>query len=564
MSGAAEAFATVRQYAEKQGTEIADASETPSSVSARIPLTDFVVALEGAVALLGVGGTIELSLPADDPTVTLVSATPGLWREQSGSVAAALPSLAGTPPARWTTEVLASAKAEFVSAEAVVHLTKDDWKKQIEAETGWGAWLGLSLGGFANWLEASWKDVLMELFSHRAALVLIDDWDSPPLVLGRLVFGGLDYRPATAPDPDPEWPLPAPATQLRALDLRIDARMPQVIEARILEVAARNAAELLADSRDDQGLRPARLSATVWTFPEDQHEKPACRVNQVEAVVSLAKWVSQEPYFTRLSVGRRIAAERIADPLSGPPSRTVIDAADLSYVQVIDERVQAALQGQAELERSFLDMDGDVTRIRGSISGTLDDVLVRALTAALGIAVAALTAKEVRGWPTVAASAIVALYVLYVVSSQMQTLRSDMNERIDLFRDLVRGRNLSRIEEALGGVSGLGFNRPLYRREFSLGEDVVGKLEGWRSSISNRIRWARIALVALAVAIGGLGAVAGLLHYRSAGTPPPQIPTPSISSNAVQGSITLPFWGVHSLSSSEGAQAPDELRPLPG
>jgi hypothetical protein len=486
-----EAILALGEYLTGQGVELSRSplTETFERVNVNgIPLIDMTSALQRALPLVEQGGAVSLTFADEDQLMSFRSAGPDQWR-LDGPAEVFSDELAGEEErGRWSSDELARFTPRSIdTATCNIELDKKRWSEPLSAALSRQVWIGISGAAFVEWMRRStWEGSARVLFAKPGALVLLNDWTDGPVIVGkRLTVGDLDTR-AEAPPNGPTWPEPVDLPLLCAIDVEVPADEAQVPEGDVRRplagMATAVAAWLLSEVRDGEvqrGLRvrPSRSGTTTWTIPGDPH-----MVHTTIPVVQLARWVTQSANATRLTVARHVAAERISDPFDVAPPAVVVTAAEIAYQSAVDAHVQSALGTQLELERSFQEVDAKVAAIRDDIRTAVDQTVVRALTASLGIAVASLTVSDVRGWPTVLAAGAVAAYVLFTAWWTLRTMRADVGTRF------------------------VGLHNVIKQRELGLGTGAIAAIEAWRNALRRRIRWAQLGLTVLAasVAIGGM------------------------------------------------------------
>lgn len=127
-------------------------------------------------------------------------------------------------------------------------------------------------------------------------------------------------------------------------------------------------------------------------------------------------------------------------------------------------------------------IDAEFTTIRARLVETLDQTLLRTAAGLVAIAAAAAAADQKSAGFVRFGSLLVAAYVLFTASVQLEMARRDIADRLQSFDLVIAGRG-----------SGLA-------------DDVRGVLANWREQLRRRVEWMRWSLVAtaIAVAIGGL------------------------------------------------------------
>jgi hypothetical protein len=504
------AIRALTDFAAAQGAVLVQLSvtETFDTVDVACPLTDLNRALTLSSLVVTEGGTVTLVLvhEGDDEDLRLQSMKTDEWTSD-GALDLFYPELSsGERPDRWVTaDFTEHPPSVGFRARAAIRFEKAQWRDPLSEETGRAVWIGISQAAFVAWLrEGSWTGPLSRLFGKPGALVLLGDWTGDAVKLGdRLSIGSLETS-AGIPPPASPWPEQVPPEMRCMLDVRVD----QLAGSSDLTVALAGllgaaAAWLLGEERDSTWSRPSRRSSTSWSIGTD----PSQSMTTADAIVELARWVQNESNITRLAIAREIAARRIPTLADAKAREPVLDAADIAYYTAIDDSVQRALQTQLELERSFQDLDGKLADLRATLRQAVDQTMIRALTASLGIAVATLTVARARGWPTVLAAEAVAAYVLFTAWWSLTTMHIDLTSRLDALRDLVRDR-------AVG-----------------LGISLGSKIDGWKRALKRRVIFAQVVLTFIAAVVGIGGAVLGGTIARDerprGGVQTPTSPTPS-------------------------------------
>lgn len=450
-----------------------------------VPLTHDPEAVMGAVDLISqAADEVALRFEADVGQCEFSRAADGVWTPD-GDVDI-LPGLTLQEGAEgYTSEALLDTWSNATGSVAVTASAttgKQQWANEIGSAARATVWLGPHLEGFGKWLDnSSAVNVLSSLLTNAPALVLLGDWSEPPCRLGAaLTIAGLDDPPsvASATAPLREWPTPAPEWALRGLDVELSGA-PDRLRPRLAGILGWAASRLLAARSGDDVVHPDSHSPTSWTVLPHAQAEPT----DIEAVRALCHWISREPNRTRLLVAQRTAAARIADPLNGPPDTSVVDAAEISYEQLVSETVQDGLAKQIELERSFREMDSQMATIRSSLTATLDQTLLRALAGMLAIAAAAFAIEKPTSGLVWAGTVLVVAYLLSVVFFQLRFSRAEVADRLTAFRQLLRARG------------------------FGLGTAAAETSNAWENNLKRRIGWIRLGLLALCVVILTVAAV---------------------------------------------------------
>lgn len=370
-------------------------------------------------------------------------------------------------------------------------LDKSPWSASISAETGRTVWVGSTQQGFERWLTERPPDsTLGVILAEHAALVLLADWPGAAVELGpNLSFGNLDHRAAALPTEAP-WPEESEPWQRRSVLIDIE-NAPGELRPRLARAVGWSAALLIAEEHEGDQLRPDRNSTTTWNLP-------GTGPDGVPAVVSLARWVSQELSITRLQIARTIAAVRLVDPFAGH-DQSVLEAADIAYRQTVDSLVQAALLTQLELERSFRSMDAEFTTVRAHLVETLDQTLLRGAAGLVAIGAAAAASKQKSPSFILFGSLLVAAYVLFTATVQLAMAKRDLKDRLDAFQGLISSRGQE------------------------LASDSLDAFSTWREHLRIRLLWMRWSMTAVAVVV----AAGGLLVARNLDDRPMSPPKPN-------------------------------------
>lgn len=495
-----DAIGALEQYLAGQNAHLGSAPLTESFESVivtELPLQGFAPAVERARRVVEYGGTVTLTLGDDDASASIVSVGPDAWRIDGPRDVISDEIAVQEPRGRWSTEDLMRFSPRSLDrATCGVKLDKNRWSDPVAASTGRRVWIGVRTAAFVHWMrQSTWEGAARLLFLHPAAVVLLADWTHPQVDAGpRLTIGDLGAQPIASSD-GVAWPEPTEPSIARAMEVDVAPDPTEFpdgdLKRTVAGMAAATAAWMLGEVREGDAqsrvkVRPSRAGTTRWTLP------PAPQVGHTAIpVVQLARWVTKDANATRLAVARRVAAERISDPFDDHADTPAETAAETAYQSAVSEHVQTALRTQLDLERSFEDVDAKVADIRDDIRGSVDQTVVRALTASLGIAVAALTVANVRGWPTVGAAEALAAYVLFTAWWVLRTLRADIANRFEPLSTVIR------------------------QRELALGRDASKAIEAWKTDLRKRVSWAQAALTVLAVAIAIGGAILGATLHRS-------------------------------------------------
>jgi hypothetical protein len=469
--------------------------DTLEELSYRCALGDAAQALHGAAELVALRATVELRWQFDAGSVDVRSDRRDRWEAVEAGLLLEFLGRDEEPPEFSTEELLAAVPSlDRVDRPdetfAVVRFEKRIWSEPITRETRRAVWIGPSADGFADWVAAQPNTALQRLLgAPGGGLVLATDVPpTAPDSAARLVIAAPDARPAAVPDDTqlvgrleashrtddlPLW---------RTVSIDVDVAAPAADRVRLAVAWA--AAVALAEVRDDSMLRPSRVDDRSW----DLDEFPAA-TEASDGLVQLARWVAADFGETRLTVARAIAAKKVGSPFEAVPAAPVLEAAEIAYRVAIHEEVREALTQQRELETAFLELDSEVTKLRESLSSSVDQVVTRALTAALAVTIAALTARQVRGWPVTAAGAAVMVYLWTSASYVGLSVWRNAKSRLSVAETVVSGR---------GSELGRGLAM------------LTGHIGRWRGEI-------RTQVVGSIVLLGILGLLSGVGGYLGNG-----------------------------------------------
>lgn len=463
---------------------VAEAAGTPAEVRlvddwdallCDCPVLDLDAALVASQAVVEAGGEVQIGLERLEGTCTLTCSAVDRW-VVAGAREAILPRLGASVGGTWTTAQLRQAGAEFEGAEAQLSVDKAPWKARVARE-GRSAWIGLSLAGFVEWLATSRVDGVVESLlgaDCASAHVRLADWSDAPLTMGkRLRVGSLDdaWEQCVGDDTVLRTRLLATGREAelpawRAIELE-GGGAPDALRRRVAAVAALTAARLVG---------PA---APAWTPPA----KPGSGTEGGQAVLALARWVAADYGEGRLQVARSVALAEVADPLAIGGADAVEARSTIAFSILVDEEVREALAVRARFESAYRDLDDKVAQLRADVAQQADQVIVRALTGTLGVAIAALASGSVRGWPATIAAFVLAGYVL-ANAAIMRSLARDGLERLAEARELMGAR------------------------ELQLGPPLGERVDRWRAELERRVRRYVVALIALGLLIAAAGVVA--------------------------------------------------------
>ncbi len=171
-------------------------------------------------------------------------------------------------------------------------------------------------------------------------------------------------------------------------------------------------------------------------------------------------------------------------PLNGPPPEALLPVAEIAYQTSIDSAVREALSRQADLERTFREIDSAVVSAGESMTQTIDHTLTRALGGVVGIGIAAAAADVFRGWWIGAATTLLVLYVLAQATLGLATHRRDIQSRLR------------------------GFESVVSQRGARLADPLTKQIELWRGRTNDRVRFVRVLLLFMALVLLVAGIVA--------------------------------------------------------
>jgi hypothetical protein len=499
-----EAIVAARQYVQIQGRELLDCVVEDSLAALRLqsPVSDVEEAIRAAIGLQQLGVVVTMRFSLGDMSTDLVRVASG-WDSDEFFFDLFTELSSSTEPDHWSSDQIAEAAPTHAATTVDLLFMKERWRAPIEAATGATAWMGPSLGGFQAWIgTVPWQASLRALMSRPVLLVLIDEWVEPPLEVGsRMVVGSWGAVASSSPVDRP-WPVPVENWVLRGADLRPNAEVAGELAARLRGLAVAAAAQAIAWKQDEELFQPAQHRVTTWRIGPNPRADEA----GAAALLGLFDWVTVEANITRLEIVQTVSADQILDPLSGPPIRRLLEAAELAYQLAIDARVGVALAAQQALESSFREIDERLTDLIGSIVTKVDGVVVRAVLAAFAILLAALASKEARGWPSIAGLIVVASYLLFASRWQFGLIESDIAARSAGFSNVLRGRD------------------PLLR------STVLDELITRSNAATERLNHARAGITALAILVVVLGLSWGLVlihHGSGIHTPPHPMGSPA-------------------------------------
>lgn len=503
-------FETLEALAEEQGFSLGDVLQEDTADHLRI---NFRLADPGkffdSVQALGNTLEVELKFSLDSEGATFIRTPQGEWSlEAAPKVFGELVGEGEDRHAWRADEVLEAFRQRQIAVEAVLRLDKTAWRTEIEESTGRSCWIGYSEDSFGAWLQSrSWRRIAKELFARPAGVVIIHRWPGAAVELGsRLVIQGPDLQDRGSPPDDVPWPQVVDGAFARAAHLRVSDVSDEWMLL-LLRTAALCAAELFVLANQASATRQSGGMPVLWDINDEQ---PVTR-DGVEGILSLVRWTSEEPTNIRLAIAWRIAGNRITNPLNGPSAPGLVTVADIAYGSAIDTGVREALARQAELERSFREIDSTVASARESMTQVIDATVIRALAAVIATGIAAATADDFRGWLIAATTTLIALYVLAQATVGLATHKRDIEARLDGFDVLVRERGPR------------------------LAESLTDQIRDWRKGTQSRVRRARFFLVSCGVVlfVGGMIATSGSLpsehEERSTTQEDHSTPTPSSS-----------------------------------
>ena len=491
-----DARAALEAFAGSQG----DPGVTADSLTAlayAVPLLDVPQGIRDHGGLVATGADLTFEFTLDDDAVRVApAAREGEWRVAAGADRLRARLDRQDNPRPWRTEHLTDAIAAGAAATggtARMTWDKTGWREALSAATGGrAAWVGPSARGFAAWVEDDREGAIDELLGAAGgAIVSVADGPAKFDARARLVIAAPGAAPPAVPS-DPALTARLPEAGHEAALKRWHASLVRVTgvpaaDARRIELTvAWAAATAVAEVREDGILRPSRTETREWRA----EQRDANGAVASEAILDLAEWVAADYGETRLNVARFVAAEKIENPFAARPAADVRAAADVAYQVAISADVRVAMEKQRELEKSYLEAEKDLAALRESITEQADQVVIRTLTAALAVAIAALTAREVRGWPVTIAAAVLAIYLGIVAWYTFGPVRDDARNRLKALDDVARGR--ADLEAA--GIKQLG-----------------DQIAGWRTRILGRARTLGCVLTVLAV-VAVLGGWLGNEH----------------------------------------------------
>ncbi len=487
------ALAAVRTYARTQGQD-ADDHVTDDGFDTLMyawTLNDALAAVREATAVVAAGSTVTLRLPVDALVTVLHSDAPGTWLAEDRDPSDVLPHLGGAgPKAAWSDTDLtgrdaASGFAAVTGGTVEVAFPKAGWRSALEQEVDRTVWIGPGMDGLASWVRDTVPEqIAAKLFTRPGALVLLEKWPLPPVGgAARLAIGDLDLRPPGTADDDvlvnrlanrgesallPRW---------RLLDVDTQP-VPLALREPLQRAIGLTAVGLLAEVAEAGHVRPSATEATEWAVPATPGEADG----DFAAVIALVRWIGQDLSEARLEVARNLAATRIDDPAEDQASDAILRAARLAFRLHIKQDVRESLEHQQKLEEAFRDLDDRVAEMRAKLANALDGALTKAIAGALTITIASLTSAKVRDWPATIAGVVLAGYLILSAVNICHLCR-DSKTRLDEAAALARTR-----------VEGLG-------------DRLTNSLEPWKTSLTDRARFALGVLIVVAVAVL-VGAVA--------------------------------------------------------
>ncbi len=488
-----QAFDALEAVVLEQGPSLGGVIRQDSADLLRVdlPVADSARFLDSARALEANIG-VELEFSFDDEVATFVKTPQGDWRlDAEPSIRVELLGEDEDQHAWPASRVLQVSRKREMRAQAVIRLDKTMWRQKIEESTGRSCWIGYSEDSFGSWLEdRSWKQIAKELFARPAGIVMIHRWPGPPITLGpRLVVQGSDLKDGRPPPDDVSWPQSVESEYVRAAHLMpSEEGTSRDWMLLLLRTGARCAAELFVLANGAAATKESVGIPVLWDINDDQSVTP----EGVEGVLALARWTSEEPVATRLAIAWRVAGERVTDPLSGPSASSLVTAADIAYGSATDAGVREALARQAELERSFREIDSAVTTAKEAMSSVIDTTVTRALAVVIGVGLTAVAADNFRGWLIGAVSTLVALYVLIQATVGLAMHKRDIQSRLD------------------------GFDVLVSHRGSRLAISVTQQIQRWREQAERRVRLSRVLLLVLSLVLFTGGMTAGVFTASSA------------------------------------------------
>jgi hypothetical protein len=489
-----DALTAVGDFARRQRPDhLEPKDDTLTSLRYEVPVSLYDAALTAAATVVEAGGDVDLEWRVEEEgSPQRVALTNGLspetWQVVDGEPA--LVRRLGDPgaPAPWTTDDLRRALEGAERGKATLAFSKEPWRTALRTSTGRkGVWVGPSAEAFGDWVARNPDTAITEVLgAEGGALVAVDDATADFDPAQRLVLVSPTADPQAVGDRSllVERLEKAGRTDELPLWRAVDVDVPQDAPAKVAHAvgiaAAWAAARVIAGPPENGVLRPSLAAATEWT----KGQRDAADAEPSAAIVGLARWLLPSFDETGLEVARAIASEKLPNPFTAHPAEPVVHAARIAYQVAIRNDVREALSQQNELEKSYLEADAEMTKLRESIASSVDQVVIRALTGALAVAIAALTAKQVRGWPVFIAGCVLALYLLVSAVYTMWPVRRAAYARLDSLGDIASGRK----DLAATGIKQIG-----------------SEVENWRRQLERYVIVAFIVLVLLAAAaaVGG-------------------------------------------------------------
>lgn len=487
-----EAFESLENLCYEQGTPLPDALQDDGATRLTVALTirhaeRFLSGVEAFPAEVGA----SLSCTSSSGVVQLTRTPQGQWRIDDGDIKSVAPSIPGADVRdAWSSDELAGADVDGVwEARLTVH--KEPWRAAVKAATGCSSWIGYSEASFETWLrDRGWRQVAYELFSSPKASVVLHTWRGLPITLGtRLRVGGWELgEDPTAEVADVAWPQEIDKAFLCAAHIEpVDGPPHRNWMQELLRVAGASAAEVLMLANGSLAARGSGALSIQWNV---DHADPA-EIRDVEAVLALCRWTSEEPTLTRLAVAWRVASERIENPFRGPRAEPLVHAAEIAYQTAIDQGVREALSKQVALEESFREMDTALAASRSALTDSVDSAVTRAMAGALAIGIASVTAENFEGWLVTGAAWLLASYLLYQGTVGLAMHRRDVELRLDGLEELV------------------------VHRGTRMAASMPTRIRAWKGDLNNRVRCLRIWLVVASVIVGAVGVAGGLATSHS-------------------------------------------------
>lgn len=478
-----DAFGLLEKIAHDQGASLDAALETDSAQHLRavVRVSQLPLFLQAA-ADTAEEVSVLLRISTADESGSLIRTPQGRWRLDSGDgkVAPMFPGYESRD--EWSSDDVREAlHSRGLDMVAELDVDKSPWREAVESRSGRSSWIGYSEASFRAWLETrSSLQVAQELFRLTAGAVVIYRWNDDVQHFGeRLLIVPLKAISRLGPPPDDVvWPHEAPIEVVRAAQIEPPSDDVGPYGSLLLRVAAVSAARIIELASTSDGRGDAGDLAIRWQVVDEG----GVELDDVEGGLALIRWVATEPTTLRLAIACRVAAQRLPDPLHGPPSDALISVANIAYESAIDDSVREALLQQAELERSFREMDSSLASAREAMTQGFESSLTRALAAVVAIGIAAVTADNFSGPLLIASAGLITAYLVIQATFGLAAHKRDLLSRLGTFELLVRGRG----------------NR--------LSESLAIEIHTWKKQVGKRVRWLRfiLVLVVIAIVVGGI------------------------------------------------------------